>query len=456
MEIPTQAFFNYLLEASVCLAVFYGVYMLALRNQANFIYNRVYLLGSSLLALVIPLLEIPFLESASAQFSPMSQSFSVIMVPEIAIHETTETVPAFSWQQALVWAYFAGVSVFLIRFLWQSAGIINVIRRGDSQCTQKGYKLVLNDQLPISSFFHYLLWNQQPGLGEPEKHSITAHEEVHIFQGHSYDVMYMSVLKILLWFNPFAYFWCKELTDVHEYTADAKAVEATNTKAYAKILVNQLFHGVGYSLLNHFYKSQTLKRLKMMELKKNKTNKYRILWTLPVFALMLFVFSCQEEEDEMSKLNAKSQEYANATDAERTYLPDANGVFTVVEEQPVPEGGMKTFYEYVVMNMKYPAEARRQGITGRVFVQFVVDTDGSITEVETLKGIGKACDEEAERIVKNALAWNPGRQDGKAVKVKMVLPITFKLDGKETAAASEDHVPDEKMSEVVVVGYSEK
>jgi len=105
----------------------------------------------------------------------------------------------------------------------------------------------------------------------------------------------------------------------------------------------------------------------------------------------------------------------------------AEEVFTIVEDQPTPRGGMAAFYEYVQKNLKYPAQARRMGIEGKVFVQFVVDKDGSITEVTSVKGIGAGCDEEAVRVLKQAPKWNPGKQRGRAVKVRMILPITFRL-----------------------------
>ncbi len=102
-------------------------------------------------------------------------------------------------------------------------------------------------------------------------------------------------------------------------------------------------------------------------------------------------------------------------------------VFTIVEDQPEPDGGMPAFYKYINDNMKYPAQARRMGIEGKVFVQFVIDKNGNITEVQAVKGIGAGCDEEAARVIKGAPKWKPGKQRGRAVKVRMILPITFKL-----------------------------
>lgn len=105
----------------------------------------------------------------------------------------------------------------------------------------------------------------------------------------------------------------------------------------------------------------------------------------------------------------------------------ADEIFTVVEDQPEPEGGLQAFYQYIQKNLKYPSQARRMGVEGKVFVQFVVDTDGTLNDVQVVKGIGGGCDEEALRIVKAAKPWKPGKQRGRAVKVRMVIPITFKL-----------------------------
>ncbi|PIB36692.1 hypothetical protein BFP72_15415 [Reichenbachiella sp. 5M10] len=100
----------------------------------------------------------------------------------------------------------------------------------------------------------------------------------------------------------------------------------------------------------------------------------------------------------------------------------------VVEEMPEPVGGMANFYNYIGKEMKYPRLARSRDIEGRVFVQFVVDRDGSITDIHVIKGIGGGCDEEAARVLASAPRWSPGRQRGQAVKVRMVVPIVFRLN----------------------------
>jgi len=107
---------------------------------------------------------------------------------------------------------------------------------------------------------------------------------------------------------------------------------------------------------------------------------------------------------------------------------DVDQVFTIVEQQAEFKGGMRKFYEYVGKKMKYPSQARRMGIEGKVFVQFVVERDGSITDVQAIRGIGAGCDEEAIKVIRESPKWNPGKQRGRAVRVRRVIPITFRLN----------------------------
>ena len=106
---------------------------------------------------------------------------------------------------------------------------------------------------------------------------------------------------------------------------------------------------------------------------------------------------------------------------------EADKIFEVVEQQPTPEGGMEAFYKFVGKELRYPSQASRMGVEGRVYVQFVVDEKGQVSEVKAVKGIGHGADEEAVRVIK-LTKWTPGKQRGRAVKVRMVMPIVFKLN----------------------------
>lgn len=102
-------------------------------------------------------------------------------------------------------------------------------------------------------------------------------------------------------------------------------------------------------------------------------------------------------------------------------------IFQIVEEMPAFPGGERALMEYVLKNVKYPQIARETGIQGRVFVGFVVEPDGSVSNVKILRGIGGGCDEEAMRVIKSLPKWKPGKQRGKAVRVSYQIPVVFKL-----------------------------
>ncbi len=110
------------------------------------------------------------------------------------------------------------------------------------------------------------------------------------------------------------------------------------------------------------------------------------------------------------------------------YVEVPDDPFLIVEDMPSFPGGLQAFYQYVAKNLDYPRIAKRMGVSGKVTLEFVIDRDGRIIEVKTVKGIGFGCDEEAMEVLKNSPKWNPGKQRGQEVKVRMVLPIWFKLN----------------------------
>jgi protein TonB len=125
--------------------------------------------------------------------------------------------------------------------------------------------------------------------------------------------------------------------------------------------------------------------------------------------------------------DTRIEEVVVANETEEMPEEAADEIFTIVEEQPSPVGGIKAFYKYVGANLNYPAQARRMGVEGRVYVEFIVEKDGSLTDIQLAKGIGGGCDEEAIRVLSNAPKWNPGRQRGNPVRVRMIMPINFQL-----------------------------
>ncbi|MBO0934901.1 energy transducer TonB [Fibrella aquatilis] len=139
----------------------------------------------------------------------------------------------------------------------------------------------------------------------------------------------------------------------------------------------------------------------------------------------------QEGDPNAEEVIAAPEESAGPTKAEvvvEAPAPKDDEVFTVVEQQPEFQGGTAAMYAWLGKNIKYPAAAQRANISGKVFVSFTVNTDGSITDAQVLKGLGFGTDEEAIRVVKSMPRWKPGKQSGRSVRVKYNLPISFQLE----------------------------
>ena len=116
------------------------------------------------------------------------------------------------------------------------------------------------------------------------------------------------------------------------------------------------------------------------------------------------------------------------TDAIAENSKDENDVYNIVDERAIPPGGIEKFYQYVGSELRYPAQARRLGVEGKVFVEFIIQTDGSVTDARVVKGIGAGCDEAARNVIASSAKWTPGKNKGVIVKQRMVMPVSFALN----------------------------
>ena len=126
-------------------------------------------------------------------------------------------------------------------------------------------------------------------------------------------------------------------------------------------------------------------------------------------------------------------------------------VFLVVEEDPEYPGGPEALYQFIAENMRYPQEAKERGITGRVFVTFVVEKDGSTGDIKVLRDIGGGCGEEAVRVVGMMPKWKPGKQQGEPVRTQFNLPVVFNLSEQESSANADFAQTPDEVDEVLDV-----
>jgi protein TonB len=164
-------------------------------------------------------------------------------------------------------------------------------------------------------------------------------------------------------------------------------------------------------------------------MKKDKStlnHKKGFFGSIPLFALMIVFISCDFQGYE-EKVVLENGEVTSKT-------IETDEVFDIVEDTPEFPGGMESWGEFLRNNLKYPEQARQMGVEGTVYVVFEIRKDGSVENVELLRGIGAGCDEEAMRVIKESPNWTPGKQRGHIVNVRMRLPIRFKLGEGEVIA----------------------
>lgn len=161
---------------------------------------------------------------------------------------------------------------------------------------------------------------------------------------------------------------------------------------------------------------------------KSRTNKFailKIITAIPLAAVLIILFSFSISNTTIAQEKVKTVKKSD----QKVIKTKEVETFVVVEQMPNYPGGEKAMFKFIGENIKYPEEARKQGISGRVYVTFVVEDDGEITDIKLLRGIGGGCDEEAVRVISIMPSWKPGLQRGKPVRTQFNLPIKFKLNG---------------------------
>ena len=282
------------------------------------------------------------------------------------------------------------------------------------------------------SFFNLLFINKALHSDNNSSRQIIKHEEIHIKQLHSVDVLLVETLIIFQWFNPFTYILRNAIAENHEYLADRGTIAAIENISEYKVLV--LSHSIQQRtsmFANNFSYSLIKNRLKMMEKQKST---FRMTLSVIGFVMILAIvaLSCSLENKPAKAARPPAQvnqpKVSKPAVAKKQQQPENDTIYIVVKNMPEFPKGKKAFLKYLSDNINYPAQAKEKRIQGRVFINFTVEKDGTISGINVLRGIGGGCDEEAVRVVKAMPRWIPGKQHGKPVRVDFNLPVKFVLN----------------------------
>ena len=403
----------YLLQVNVGLILFYALYKLVCTRDTFFRSRRFILIVSLVLPFILPFIDVrEWLESRERMIMLTHFDYSAVL-PEIVVGseaaETGNRVLVLS--EWIGYLYLAGVLVLLVRLAIQAFSLYRLIVRMPEKEINGVRVKCLNDPSGPFSFFGWIFLN--PAIvKKDELDEILTHEVAHVKQRHSVDVLLAEMVSICCWMNPFAWLLKREVRLNLEFLADRKVMEAGfATKSYQYHLLG-LAYNHKYGLSNNFNFSHLKQRIIMMNKKKSNV-------------LVAGNISCSQGASE--KQDAKEETVAPDSVAAPTDSVAKDEVFMVAEQMPEFPGGMKELLKFLQDNLKYPENAMKKNVQGRVIVQFVVEKDGTPTEFNVVRSVDPDLDAEALRVLQTMPKWKPGMQRGEVVRVKFTVPVSFKL-----------------------------
>jgi TonB family protein len=413
-------------QINLFLVVFYAIYWLFLRKETFHQVNRFYLIGSSIISVLLPFADLSSVKTwaLAGQIQSLIYEYDL---PELVVSQNTEH--KLNWVLIISILYLTIVAFLFLKLAFGVA---------------RAYAIIQSPSFNESnafSFFGIIKIDKKL----PHFRTIRAHERVHTLQLHFLDLFFFELLTMVFWCNPVVYLYRATIKNLHEFLADEEASRTLPTVAdYATLLLSKQFKiAPEHLFVQQFHKKSTLK-IRIQMLLKGKSNnwailKYGVVAPILFMAVMVSSVSCSDNSvNEPVEIDIIKEEKVGIPPppppappidvADAALKIQKREIFTAVEQNPEFVGGQAKMYQYLGENIKYPAAAQRANISGRVFVKFVVEDDGSIGDVKVMKGIGFGCDEEAIRVVKSMPRWKPGVQNGKNVRVYYNMPIVYRLD----------------------------
>jgi beta-lactamase regulating signal transducer with metallopeptidase domain len=413
---------GFLIKSSLCLAILLGVYILFLEKEKMNVFNRVYLLASLAVSFAIPFI----------QFEPIHEELQQNLIPYAVQTIQAQAISIEQQSDYSVWVlwilYGTITSLFLFRFIKNLLSITKKIQSNPKKKFEISTLVLVKEKIVPHTFLNYIFINEEDYENRNVEEELYTHELTHVRQKHTIDVLVIEILKTLFWFNPILIFYKKAIQLNHEFLADAKVVKSyNNVPFYQSLLLEKASWNSNSYLASNLNFLVTKKRLIMMT---KTTSKSRALLTklsvLPILA-GLISFSCFETDNqkEVAEVVAKKQ----IIKAEEPTMGEQE-TQKVYEVSPgksddglsVPKfpGGLQAFFKFVKKEYKIPSGFKGKG---NLIASFVVETDGSLSDIKIVKDLGKGTAEEFLRLLKTSPKWQPGTLNGKAVRVKYNVPI---------------------------------
>ena len=431
-------FLVYILKSAACLAVFYLFYKLLMSRDTFHRFNRFALLGLLVLSSLLPLVEASVNSPAAVQETMLTLEQLLLLAdiqPEGESMAAATPSATVLWLRAALLVYLTGIVFFIVRNLCSLARLGRLIRQGKREALdsylpdrkEKNVRLVVHDyDIAPFSWMHWIVIARKDL--EENGREILIHELAHIRNRHSWDLLLADLCIFVQWFNPAAWLLKQELQNIHEYEADETVLrEGVNARNYQMLLIKKAVGTRLYSMANSFNHSSLKKRITMMlKEKSNPWARAKYLYILPLAALAVTAFARPEVSAVADEISAVKVIAPAVHDSIQSNVqPAVAAPSSALDQMPEFPGGMEALNTYLRNNIRYPQEAQKAGIQGRVIIQFIVSKDGSITDAEVVESVDPQLDAEGLRLIKNMPRWKPGMRKGQAIRVKQTLPIRF-------------------------------
>lgn len=400
---------TYLLKSGLLLAVFYAVYKLLLENERMFRFNRAYLLGSLIFSFIIPL--------QLFTFNPLFESgLNAIQLQGIEIRTSRAPINEnylLEYVFAILKLVYAIVAIVLgFRLILNVLSFFKKINRKETRSVD-GVKIILTDEAVLPhSFWNAVFVNKTEFEMGKIPSELLIHEKAHLEQKHTLDILFVAVLQTVFWFNPFLSLFRKAIKLNHEFLAD----EAVNkqfgeVKSYQNLLLEFASNKQTVALASNLNYLITKKRLLMMTKEKSPIAMIlKVSSVTAVSVLLLIAFNSQAvAQTSFSEKNANNNRISETTNVKQPQFP----------------GGIEKFYMFVGQNFRMPEEFSKHKMEGKLFVEFMVEKDGSLSEFKIVKDLGYGVSDEVIRVLKLSPKWIPATENGQAVRVLYSLPITL-------------------------------
>lgn len=432
---------HYLLQVNIYLLVFYGFYKLLLDKETYFTLNRIYLVSAGLLSLAIPYLRFEWFTKQEA-IQPVYVSVEHLM-GQVSIIEDAPN--GFNLGNLTVLAYILGIVFFSVKLILQLRSVNRKLKQ-----TENGAAF---------SFF----WKKRIDPSLPELKTVHRHEDAHVRQWHSIDILFFEVLSVFTWFNPVIYFYKDAIRNIHEYLADEEAAKFQGDKEqYALLLLSNAFGVPANALTNSFFNKSLIKK-RIFMLYKQRSPKIAVLkygLFIPLFATALIMSSATIRSNEKIQeiadnipLNTPIEAVTEVVkESIKPVIPQSLRKAKILNEEPVQVlAGWEDFYKFMRRSLRYSQVAQNEKIQGTTMLKFTI-AGGQVENVAVATKLGGGCDAEAMR----ALVSFP---DYKSIKDgKYTLQVSFVLDGAETPKLNQKIIPINgytALDKITVVAYSE-